>query len=73
MVNYSVTSRRLQESDSRTFFMDDWQKNNRDQMSDRIYKYIRLVDEKKRNTNDLKGQQLGFMSYRCICRGPSNS
>ena len=29
-------------------------------MSDRKYKCICLVDEKKRNTNDLKGQQLGF-------------
>ena len=29
-----------------------------DQMSDRKYKNIHLVDEKKRNTSDHKGQQL---------------
>ena len=32
-----------------------------DQMSDRKYKNIHLVDEKKRNTSDHKGQQLRFM------------
>ena len=31
-------------------------------------KNIRLIDEKKRNTSDLKGQQLGLMSSRCFCR-----
>ena len=29
-------------------------------MSDRKYKNIRLVDEKKQNTSNHKGQQLGF-------------
>ena len=29
-------------------------------MSDRKYKIIHLVDEKKRNTSDHNGQQLGF-------------
>ena len=33
-----------------------------DQMSDRTYRNIHLVDEKKRNTSVHKGQQLGFMS-----------
>ena len=32
-----------------------------DQVSDRKYKNIHLMDEKKRNTNDHKGQQLRFM------------
>ena len=35
-----------------------------DQMSDRKYKNIHLVDEKMRNTSGHKGQQLGFMSSR---------
>ena len=39
-----------------------------DQMSDRKYKNIRLVDEEKRNTSDHKGQQLDFMSSCCFCR-----
>ena len=39
-----------------------------DQMSDRKYKNIQLVNEKKRNTSDHKGQQWGFMSFRCFCR-----
>ena len=39
-----------------------------DQMSDRKYKNIHLVDEKKRNTNGHKGQQLRFMSSHCFCR-----
>ena len=38
-----------------------------DQMSDRKYKNIHLMDEKKRNTSDHKGQQLRFMSSRCFC------
>ena len=38
-----------------------------DQISDKKYKNIHLVDEKKRNTSDHKGQQLGFMSSRCFC------
>ena len=32
-------------------------------MSDKKYKNIHLVEEKKRNTSDHKGQQLGFMFY----------
>ena len=39
-----------------------------DQMSDRKYKNIHLVDEKKQNTSDHKRQQLGFMSSRCFFR-----
>ena len=39
-----------------------------DQMSDKKYKNIHLVDEKKQNTSDHKGQQLGFRSSRCFCR-----
>ena len=39
-----------------------------DQMSDRKYKNIHLVDEKKRNTSDHKGQQLGFRLSSCFCR-----
>ena len=39
-----------------------------DQMSDRKYKKIDLVDEKKRDTSDHKGQQLGFMSSSCFFR-----
>ena len=40
----------------------------RDQMSDRKYKNIHLVDEKKQNTSDYKGKQLGFKSSRCFYR-----
>ena len=39
-----------------------------DQMSDRKYKNIHLMDEKKRNTSDHKGLRLGSMSSRCFCR-----
>ena len=39
-----------------------------DKMSDRKYKNIHLVDEKKRDTSDHKGQQLGFMSSSCFFR-----
>ena len=37
-------------------------------MSDRKYKNIHLMDEKKQNTSDHKGQQLRFMSSCCFCR-----
>ena len=37
-----------------------------DQMSDRNYKKISLVDEKKRNISDHIGRQLDFMSSQCI-------
>ena len=39
-----------------------------DQMSDKKYKNIYLVDEKKQNTSGHKGQKLGFMSSRCFYR-----
>ena len=35
-------------------------------MYDRKYKSIDLMDEKKQNTSDHKGQQLGFMPFRCF-------
>ena len=38
------------------------------QMSDKKYKNIHLVNEKKPYRNNHKGQQLGFMSSRCFCR-----
>ena len=34
-----------------------------DQMSDRKYKNIHLVDEKKRNKSDHKGQQLVYILF----------
>ena len=37
-----------------------------DQMSDRKYKNIHLVDELKQNTTDHKEQQLDFMSSCCF-------
>ena len=39
-----------------------------DQMSDRKYKNIYLVDETKQNARDHKGQGLGYLSSRCFCR-----
>ena len=57
-------------SDNQTFFTNVRQKNVRvpDQMSDRKYKnIIHLVDEKKWNSSDHKGRQLGLMSSRYIC------
>ena len=49
-------------------WMSDKNDRVQDQMSDRKYKNIHLVDEKKQNTSDHKGQQLGFISSRCFCR-----
>ena len=37
-----------------------------DKMSDRKYKNIHLLDEKKRNTSEHKGQELDFMSFCCF-------
>ena len=39
-----------------------------DKIFNRKYKNIHLVYEKKQNTSDHKGQQLGFMSTCCFCR-----
>ena len=50
-------------SDNWTFFINVREKNVRmaDQMFDKKYKNIYLVNEKKRNRSDHKGQQLGIM------------
>ena len=56
-------------SDNRTFFYECPTKNIivLDQISNRKYKNIHLVYEKKQNTSDHKGQ-LGFISTCCFCR-----
>ena len=50
-------------SDNRAFFMNVWQK-----MLEYQTKCPTENDEKKRNSSDHKGQQLGFMSSHFFCR-----
>ena len=57
-------------SDNRTFFMNVRQKILQcwTKYPTENIKNIHLVYEKKQNTSDHKGQQLGFMSTCCFCR-----